>query len=482
MSELRLLGVAAWLLIASVAAEVGVGDQPTRVRAGDTWITWVEHIIDDPVRSGIALAGADGLEMTDLDGDGFEDIVSVHESDTTYDGVSRGHVRVAWGSSGAAWDVATLAEGVEAGGAEDVAFADLNGDGWLDVLIACELAHILYLQNPGSGKRQGWRKLVVEATRGRGSFIRVFAADFNGDGNASIVAVNKGSQNPQGETARKPNPISMLHVEGGPMVQQSWREAVLIQVPWPINARPVDLDQDGDLDIVAGSTTEARIFWFDNVGAGNFRYRLIKVPDSSLSAAAREARRPGAGARPDALINGFNMAFADLNRDSRLDIVLVERPNLIWLEQPPDARMPWPVHTIGSFAPDLPVGLTLADINGDGALDLVAGGYSRTPRDNDDPVDLAQAMGRLAWFENPGAAVNPWPRHDISRRQRGMYDRLLARDVDGDGDVDFLMTRGNSYPYDGVLWLEQRRLEMQGPTFTAARGSESPERPLPALQ
>ena len=83
------------------------------------------------------------------------------------------------------------------------------------------------------------------------------------------------------------------------------------------------------------------------------------------------------------------MVFVDLNRDSRLDIVLVERPNLIWLEQPPDARMAWPVHTIGSFAPDLPVGLTLADINGDGALDLVAGGYSRTPRDNDDPVDLA---------------------------------------------------------------------------------------------
>ena len=63
-----------------------------------------------------------------------------------------------------------------------------------------------------------------------------------------------------------------------------------------------------------------------------------------------------------------------------------------------------------------------------------------------------------------------------------MYDRLLARDVDGDGDVDFLMTRGNSYLYDGVLWLEQRHLEMQGPTFTAARGLESPERPLPALQ
>ena len=44
--------------------------------------------------------------------------------------------------------------------------------------------------------------------------------------------------------------------------------------------------------------------------------------------------------------------------------------------------------------------------------------------------------------------------------------------------IDFLTTRGNSEPYDGLLWLEQTRSAEPGPAFTAARAKESPEVPL----
>jgi hypothetical protein len=60
-----------------------------------------------------------------------------------------------------------------------------------------------------------------------------------------------------------------------------------------------------------------------------------------------------------------------------------------------------------------------------------------------------------------------------------MFDAFVARDVDGDGDVDFLGTRGNSEPYDGVYWLEQVRTAEPRPAFTRARPSDSVERPLP---
>ena len=34
-----------------------------------------------------------------------------------------------------------------------------------------------------------------------------------------------------------------------------------------------------------------------------------------------------------------------------------------------------------------------------------------------------------------------WARHEVSRRKRGMFDKFIARDLDGDGDMDLLSKR-----------------------------------------
>ena len=119
----------------------------------DDLIGWREHIIDDVKLGPADLAGSDGLEIADLDKDGYIDIVSVHELDTQY-GVPRGYVRIAWGTSDPKkWELTTLASGKEAASAEDVDIADADGDGWLDVIVACELAHLIYFRNPASKHR-----------------------------------------------------------------------------------------------------------------------------------------------------------------------------------------------------------------------------------------------------------------------------------------------------------------------------------------
>lgn len=458
---------------AMASAQALVGETNTSARNHDgQYISWREHIIDDPVTAGFNLSGSDGLVVTDLDLDGYEDIISVHEFDSTYDSgaydpgfiaPADGHVRIAFGSPDPyQWTNVTVAEGTDAPAPEDVDFADVNGDGYPDLIVAAELSHLIYLQNPGANARnQTWDRLILPMTEGTGSYIRVFFADLDGDDQVEAIAPNKGAQRPgPGDFARS-TPVSVFSVSGNPLNGSSWSEQVIGHYSVPQNSEPVDLDGDGDFDIVVGTRGENRILWFENISNGELQFQEHAIGIYG------------------GIMSGFNLEYADLSGDGRLDIIGRLSGGLGWIEQPDREGDAWNAFRIGSFQPDSMTGLEVADIDGDGDLDVMAGSYSRGPRTGDGDVDLQDELGRLGWFENPGDAKQDWVRHDISRRKRGMFDKFIARDIDGDGDVDFIGTRGNSAPYDGVFWLEQVRTSAPVPAFQRARSEESEEMPLP---
>ena len=467
---------------ASPSEPMAVGDTPSRAQAADgTYISWREHIVDSfESNGGVPVSGSDGLTGGDLDLDGHMDVVSVHESDTAYDDVPDGHIRLAFGSEDPdRWTLATLAEGLEAAAPEDADIADVNGDGHPDIIAASELAHLIYFQNPGNqeaARRGEWERLIIPVSKNRGSYIRVFFADFDGDGKPEAIAPNKGGQNPTMNTEQL-DAISWFEITGDPLDGDSWVEHVITEVRIPINSRPIDLDQDGDLDVLGGSRGERRIFFLENLGG-----ETIEFENHPIEIAAD----------PPPVLTGFNFQFADLNEDGRLDVIVQAgvgeqgytggaAPNLIWLEQPADLAGMWTAHTIGTVYPDAMTGFSLADINEDGRDDLIAGGYSQGPRDHDgEDVTRDGKLGRLVWLEQPEDPTTEWIRHDISRRKRGMFDKFLVKDMDGDGDVDFIATRGNSVPFDGVFWLEQVRTTEPVASFERARAQDSIEMPLPS--
>ena len=212
-------------------------------------------------------------------------------------------------------------------------------------------------------------------TQGRGSYIRVFAADFDGDGIAELTTPNKGAQSPGPEDYARSTPVELYTLSGDPLSGGSWQRKELGSYSIPQNAEPVDLDSDDDMDIVVDARGDVRLVNFENLGSGSleFEEHAIGINGGSMG--------------------GFNLEYTDLSYDGRLDIIgMNNRGQLIWIEQPEHIDNTLNDHTIGSILPNVLVGMEIADV-----------------------------------------------------------------DNYGDGDMDFLSTRGNSAPFDGVFWLEQVR-------------------------
>jgi hypothetical protein len=209
------------------------------------------------------------------------------------------------------------------------------------------------------------------------------------------------------------------------------------------DARPLDLDLDGDLDLVVAAFGYLQrggvyVLWNES-GAGALDFRPERVSDrtGAVSIVPVEDLQPGAG-------RGFVVAFAQ--EHEVVSMFLPREPE--GFEEQVLYRAPHPVWGTSHLAP--------ADLDRDGDVDLLLSNGDTL----DDGVAFKPYHG-VTWLENRGAeGFRPRP---IGR----LYGAHAAEagDLDGDGDLDIvasgflpqveLPVPPGAMRLDSVVWFER---------------------------
>ncbi len=316
--------------------------------------TWAESILISDV---IAPAHATVVDI-DLDGD-LDVVVSVLGNIEPDDGVVGRLVLLE--RDGDQYLPKTILDDVRR--VADAQPADFDNDGDIDLAVAVfgyNRGQVLWLENRGNGNFRDHELLSAPGT------IHVPVADYDNDGDADIAAIVTQDEEElwifenSGDGKFKPRRLwSTLNFDLG--------SAGLLAS---------DLDRDGDIDLIlpAGDNLEDfdpfpqpyhGCLWFENHGNMKFEAQRIASFGGTYAAAA-----------------------GDVDSDGDTDVVLVsmanvwddaDRASIAWLEN--DGKQQFQLWKIDSTPTHL-VTVDVADLDGDGQSDIVAGGlHIRGPYD-----------------------------------------------------------------------------------------------------
>ncbi|MBU2644427.1 VCBS repeat-containing protein [bacterium] len=304
----------------------------------------------------IDIGGESTPVFVDIDGDNDDDMVigSANPTVFLYENRLREESRTLWNISTNLFKFHKL---VVTGNLASIAAGDLDKDGDLDLIVGEAGGNLNYYENVGTQKDPDWVLRTEELLYITGMENSApTLGDIDGDGDLDLLVGGK-----QGQIA--------LIINQGKPESPSWilRDQAYFQIDVGSNSVPrlLDIDNDGDLDLLIGNFA-GRVILYLNKGT---KTEPVFAVESTRFGSAKVVRN----AVP---------ALFDWNQDKNADMVLGDDEGKIQLLISPgkqgDDNNIWELNdkalfTFNVYSRAHPF---LRDVNGDGNPDLLLGNYS----------------------------------------------------------------------------------------------------------
>lgn len=406
------------------------------------------------------------IYATDIDGDGDNDVIF----GSSVDGGGVGD-KIAWhenidglGNFSVEKVISTQTVGVNS-----IFAADINGDNAIDILSAStEDDKLNWYKNINNGDSFETREIISEIST---SFAQsVYSADINNDGNIDIISASLSD-----------NKVAWFKNLGSGVFQQ---EIITESLGGASSVFATDMDSDGDIDVVAASRFGNKIVWFENMdGLGNFGSERVIATNISgadyvycidldndgdmdvLSFSAWDKiiawheNLDGLGNFGPKNIIDSNSSFiyaADIDNDGDVDLLSASsigpNGNIAWYENLDGSATFSDKKIIANKSGDI---IKVGDIDNDGDIDVITG-----------------FRNKISWYENLDGDGNFGNEQVISTSAFGVRD-IHVIDLDDDGDLDIL-----SADSDGNRIAWRINLDGQGNFSVRESISEDTDRPL----